>query len=314
MMALTRFSPRLIARTMLLVSCAMHVHATALVELSSVGEFEAFVDKHEAVLLGLFHPCSDACEAFKSLHSTGHRGLQLAVAYGPLADEISEDIVGGPRSLVELPTDDEEYVRQDAVAHQRRCVQPKACEVILFPNFSAMPLLYNGLWALPPLLEWARQSRYPAVLPLTRATHRSLVQESGRAVLWLFVSLHPAGLETEHALAAAQRCVGKHSTQLGALYAQGDSASGRLLQRTVGLDADTALPALAIQAAAIDGQAPLSFVFPPGTPLDPAEVEAFCSDFISGALGRAEAETGEVDEVETPPAPRNASDRGRDEL
>ena len=277
-------------RRLIFTSCAAAAAASSIVQLTSVHGFESFVDAHETVLLGLFSPCGEACQAFKSLRSTGHRGLALAAAYGPVAGEISDDIDFGDEPVWS------EFDHEHAVVEEsrRRCASPDVCEVILFPDFTAAPLHYNGSWALHEMVEWARRSRYPAVHPLTHATHRSLVQKSGRAVLWLFVELHPAGLETESALAAAQRCAAVHASQLGALYAQGDSPSGRLLQRTVGLDGDAPLPALAIQAASgAGGGSPRSFVYPAGAPLEPAEVDAFCRDFASGALERAEAETGE---------------------
>lgn len=279
--------------------------AGTLSELASVTAFEQFVDTHERALVGLFHPCTAACEAFRGLAGDGHTTLALAAAYGPLAAEVLADVeVEG----LEQP--------EDGTAAE----EPLE-EVLLFPGWSDPVQRFNGSWTLVSLLGWIRKHRYPAVHQLSRETHRSLVQQSGRAVLWLFVDPQ-AGAKTEEAFASAQRCAAAHPTRLGALYTPGDSPSGQMLQRTVGLEgAGGALPTLSIQEVT-DGT-PRSFVFPEGAPLDGAEVEAFCNDFVSGALARADAEKDEEpSSSSSSSAPgsaeqQNASDpdpRQRDEL
>lgn len=269
-------------------------------ELPSVTAFEQFVDTNERALVGLFHPCTSACEAFRSLAGDGHTTLALAAAYGPLAAEVLADV-----DVEGLEQPDDGTAAEEPLE-----------EVLLFPGWSDPVLRFNGSWALVSLLSWIRQHRYPAVQQLSRETHRALVQQSGRAVLWLFVD-PLAGAKTEQAFASVQRCVSAHPTRLGALYTPGYSPSGQMLQRTVGLEgAGGALPTLSIQEVT-DGT-PRSFVFPEGAPLELAEVEAFCNGFTTGALARADAE---AEEEEPSPRsapgsqPQNASNpRQRDEL
>lgn len=276
--------------------------AGTLTNIASVTAFEQFVDTHERALVGVFHPCTSACEVFQGLAGNGHTTLALAAAYGPLAAEV----------LADVDIDGLEQPEEGTAA------EGPLAEVLLFPGWSDPVQRFNGSWTLVSLLSWIRKHRYPAVHQLSRETHRSLVQQSGRAVLWLFVDPQ-AGAKTEGAFASAQRCAAAYPTRLSALYTTGDSPSGQMLQRTVGLEgAGGALPTLAIQEVT-DGT-PRSFVFPEGAPLDGTEVETFCNDFVSGALARADAETVEEPSLSSsssaPGAEQhNASDpRQRDEL
>merc|ERR1740117_1782272 len=135
------------------------------VALSSVAQFETFIDGHSHALLGVFSACDSECDSFRA--ACNRTSLQCAEAVGEHARAVLDDVEGAPSPVSEDHT----------------------TEVLLFAGWDNPPHAYRGAWLTGALVAFTRHTRFPAVQPLTRETHRAVVRESGRATLWVFGEL-----------------------------------------------------------------------------------------------------------------------------